>query len=409
MQRDLSLVLLLVHFIFFVVSTPYSRNETEVHIKAQELGEPYSDAKKCYHHVKPLLQFASDCDNKNIDFNLTINQKDNELKNLLKKVENLNLTILNLAKELQNSQSAFKETTKTILNLKSESEHSLKNLKEQLEKSREDLQSTLIQLGDSSEIIKNLTEINETQREQLNTMDKFDVCSNENSVINVSLRYSFKGICKSNNAGSGWILIQRRVNGEVDFNRNWQEYKFGFGNLNSSFFVGLEFLHLMTRIQAYELYIEITDKNNVKTYAQYDNFIVGSQEEAYQLKSLGNYTGTAGDSLSSLKMMHFSTSDRDNDQSPNGNCAQLFKGGWWFQNCANSCLNGNYNLDAKYLHHFRRHGNHYHHNGRPGHIHHRHYVHGQHTNHRLIWDNQSLSFAQMMIRKKVVKKEESLL
>ncbi|XP_046866845.1 fibrinogen-like protein 1 [Drosophila willistoni] len=401
MRRDLSLFLLLAHFIFYVESTPYSRNETEAHIKAQELGESYSDAKMCYHNVKPLLQFASDCDNKNKDLNLAINQKDHELKDLFKKVENLNLTISHLNNDLQNSQSALKETTKTILNLKSESEDSLTNLKQELEKSRKDLQSALIQL-------KNLTKINKIQEEQLNSMDdtqadKFEVCSNENSVINVPVRYSWKGICKSNNAGSGWILIQRRINDEIDFNRNWQEYKFGFGNLNSSFFVGLEFLHSMTSTQTYELYIEITDKNNVTTYAKYDNFIVGSEEEAYQLKSLGNYTGTAGDSLSSLEKMHFSTIDRDNDQSPNGNCAQQFKGGWWFQNCTNSCLNGNYNLGAEYSQHFRRHGNHYHHNGRPGHIHHRHYGHGHHgqlTNHRLIWDNQTLSFAQMMIRKK---------
>ena len=39
--------------------------------------------------------------------------------------------------------------------------------------------------------------------------------------------------------------------------------------------------------------------------------------------------------------MAFSTKDQDNDLST-GNCAQYWKGGWWFGRCHNAFLNGFY-------------------------------------------------------------------
>jgi len=40
--------------------------------------------------------------------------------------------------------------------------------------------------------------------------------------------------------------------------------------------------------------------------------------------------------------MRFSTHDYDNDQSGGSNCAKSYGGGWWFNDCGNSCLNGPY-------------------------------------------------------------------
>ncbi|XP_033729957.1 fibrinogen alpha chain-like [Pecten maximus] len=48
--------------------------------------------------------------------------------------------------------------------------------------------------------------------------------------------YTF--FCYFDLTGVQWIVIQRRLNGVVDFHRTWNEYKKGFGDLYGNFWIG---------------------------------------------------------------------------------------------------------------------------------------------------------------------------
>lgn len=139
--------------------------------------------------------------------------------------------------------------------------------------------------------------------------------------------------CDGTIAGPGWTVIQRRVDDSVDFNRKWDTYKNGFGDLNGNLFIGLEKLHRMTNSQPHELYIHLQNFRGETRYAHYKNFSIGGEDEGYSLKLLLDYSGDAGDSLQLNRNMKFSTYDRDNDESFD-NCAAARKGGWWYNQCS---------------------------------------------------------------------------
>lgn len=47
--------------------------------------------------------------------------------------------------------------------------------------------------------------------------------------------------------GGGWTLIQRRKVGLSSFNRDWKQYKKGFGTIRGDFWLGNENIFRMTR------------------------------------------------------------------------------------------------------------------------------------------------------------------
>ncbi|XP_041372882.1 fibrinogen C domain-containing protein 1-like [Gigantopelta aegis] len=107
--------------------------------------------------------------------------------------------------------------------------------------------------------------------------------------------------CEMSSSKGSWLVIQRRTNGLEDFYKKWKEYKDGFGDLNNEFWL----------------------------------------EQDYFRLSLGDYSGDAGDSLSQQNGYRFTAKDVDVDTSKS-NCARKYHGAWWYENCHDSNLNGQY-------------------------------------------------------------------
>ncbi|XP_019614334.1 PREDICTED: fibrinogen-like protein 1 [Branchiostoma belcheri] len=150
--------------------------------------------------------------------------------------------------------------------------------------------------------------------------------------------------CDMDTAGGGWTVIQRRMDGSVNFYRSWEEYKHGFGNKNGEYWLGNENIHRLTAQKDYTLRIDMMDWDRNKRYAAYNTFRVAGESDQYRL-TISGYSGTAGDSMThhySNNGMKFSTVDRDNDIDSSRNCSWLRKGGWWFRYCGWSNLNGRY-------------------------------------------------------------------
>ncbi|KAG8181081.1 hypothetical protein JTE90_016594 [Oedothorax gibbosus] len=151
--------------------------------------------------------------------------------------------------------------------------------------------------------------------------------------------------CDMETDGGGWTVIQRRGNylGAKDhFFQDWEAYKNGFGNVEEDFWLGNDNIFALTNQRLYSLRIDLRDVEGNKTYAAYDSFWIDDDNHKYTLHVRG-YSGDAGDSLiASHNNQKFSTKDQDHDTDADTNCAQSYKGGWWYSACHTSNLNGLY-------------------------------------------------------------------
>ncbi|KAK3086207.1 hypothetical protein FSP39_015207 [Pinctada imbricata] len=147
--------------------------------------------------------------------------------------------------------------------------------------------------------------------------------------------------CEMETTPGGWLVIQSRKNGELDFNRFWQSYKEGFGNIASEFWLGLDNIFLLTNQDHYELRVDLWDFNDNRVHALYKNFKIDGERDKYRIH-LHDYEGSIRNGLAKHNGMMFSTPDQDNDKWPNYHCGREWQAGWWFNNCWFAFLNGPY-------------------------------------------------------------------
>lgn len=165
-----------------------------------------------------------------------------------------------------------------------------------------------------------------------------------------------EGFCDGTTDGGGWLVVQRRKDGSIDFNRDWVDYEEGFGSLTGEFWYGLRPLHCLTKQGQWHLRVDYTFSNGTNSHLFYKTFAVGSASSQYQLTLSGFNGPSSSDPMGRhpLSGMKFSTKDRENDIS-NRHCAVngdgSNAGGWWYNNCAEFNPNNQYkSIYSMFLH-----------------------------------------------------------
>jgi len=149
-----------------------------------------------------------------------------------------------------------------------------------------------------------------------------------------------------------WIRIHQRLGYSFNWNRNWANYKNGFGSIDADFWLGLEKMHLLTSSRPYRLRVEVQYRSTNLWYsAEYWSFKIGDElNDKYRLEVAG-YSGDAGDAFQYLgdkrgdgrfgsfyqNGMKFTTNNQDNDLWLEDDCS-IRGGGWWYNSCYWACL-----------------------------------------------------------------------
>ena len=124
-----------------------------------------------------------------------------------------------------------------------------------------------------------------------NCADTYKAGERKSGVYKIDLNGLWVDVfCDQTTAGGGWLVFQKRMDGSMDFYRDWDEYKRGFGNLTGEFWLGLDNIHCLTSKGDYKLLVDLEDFTGKSYYAEYDLFTVASEGEKYEL-SMGSYSG----------------------------------------------------------------------------------------------------------------------
>ncbi|XP_061180235.1 serine-rich adhesin for platelets-like [Saccostrea echinata] len=143
-----------------------------------------------------------------------------------------------------------------------------------------------------------------------------------------------------------WIVIQRRIDGSVDFYRNWTEYENGFGSVNSEIWLGNQYINELTSSGYTILRLDMMDQDSVWRHVEY-NFTIEDRANKYRLHIVCRESCDIDSMWTGL----FSTYDEDNDNWKQKDCALDYSGGWWYSGdayCTEGNLNGMYSITGQH-------------------------------------------------------------
>uniref|UniRef100_A0A8C3YAN6 Angiopoietin like 5 n=1 Tax=Catagonus wagneri TaxID=51154 RepID=A0A8C3YAN6_9CETA len=276
-----------------------------------------------------------------------------------------------MCRNLQNSIVSYTRSTKKLLrNMMDEQQASLDYLSNQVN----ELMNRVLLL--TTEVFRKQLDTFPHRPVQSHGLDCTDIKDTIGSVTKTpsglyiihpeGSSYPFEVMCDMDYRGGGWTVIQKRIDGVIDFQRLWCDYLDGFGDLLGEFWLGLKkiFYIVNQKNTSFMLYVALESEDDTFAYASYDNFWLEDETRFFKMH-LGRYSGNAGDAFRGFRKednqnaMPFSTADVDNDgcrpacfisgQSVKS-CSHLHNStGWWFNQCGLSNLNGIHNFPGKLL------------------------------------------------------------
>ncbi|XP_077441329.1 angiopoietin-related protein 3 [Vanacampus margaritifer] len=340
----------------------FDRSFYQLSVVTSEIKEEEEELKRT---TSVLKTNNEEIKNLSLEINSKINNIVQERAQLQNKVESLEERLKGLSqhmlppdqlKEIRSLKEVIETQEKTITSLlkavheqHEQLDHQnikIKNMEEKLnydsfqDTAAKPMNSEIIDPDMFEYLTRNTSDLDEHDL-PIDCSELFEKKENKSGIYIIKPKQSepFNVYCEMDSDG-GSTVIQRRVDGSVDFDQTWEKYENGFGDLEKDFWLGLKKIYSITQQGSYILKIYLEDWKEDKHWAEY-HFSIDGTTEHYALR-LSHFSGDLVNAMANSSSMGFSTKDQINGNHQASNCARNYTGGWWFTGCGENNLNGRY-------------------------------------------------------------------
>ncbi|XP_072030015.1 uncharacterized protein [Amphiura filiformis] len=107
--------------------------------------------------------------------------------------------------------------------------------------------------------------------------------------------------CDLETHGGGWTVLQKRQDGSVDFDHDWDDYKHGFGHVGGEYWLGNQNIYVISNQKEYEFQVEAEEYDGTLHVEKYNHFRLSDEAGRYTLFT-GTYTGKQDSCINPLGM-----------------------------------------------------------------------------------------------------------
>uniref|UniRef100_A0A3B3ZQN6 Fibrinogen beta chain n=1 Tax=Periophthalmus magnuspinnatus TaxID=409849 RepID=A0A3B3ZQN6_9GOBI len=195
----------------------------------------------------------------------------------------------------------------------------------------------------------------------------------------------YRVYCDQQTQNGGWLVIQNRLDGSVDFGRRWDDYRKGFGNIAldvgkghcqtpGEYWLGNDRISQISKMGPTTLLVEMEDWSGTKVQPKLKPNSILTQlklnsDSTNYVLAVDVYSGTAGNCLleGSTELIGINRTMTIhngmmfkrlplNPGDPSKQCSREDGGGWWYNRCHSANPNGRYYMGGAYTKLMAKHG-----------------------------------------------------